>query len=207
MTCARNYKEPACKGGDKKNTARGVHRTHAGLLHSFKGMTRTCGYVHGTNRCPSCTGRNPTAMGAIAVTAAQRPSSKSIGNGAYKAREPATRWVMTLHPRFLTDSVLNVKSWRMIPSLVRETCLREQPVRGCLQSFPSIFGALKMCLQVLKQESEKSHWGSIWVISGLISPSWIDYFSDKVIWGLPVCCWCLYHSVKQRTRPLTEWQI
>lgn len=91
MTCARNYKEPACKGGDKKNTARGVHRTHAGLLHSFKGMTRTCGYVHGTNRCPSCTGRNPTAMGAIAVTAAQRPSSKSIGNGAYKAREPATR--------------------------------------------------------------------------------------------------------------------
>lgn len=50
MTCTRNYKEPACTGADKKNTARGVHRTHAGLLHSFKGMTRTCGYVHGTNR-------------------------------------------------------------------------------------------------------------------------------------------------------------
>lgn len=38
--------------------------------------------------CPSCTGRNPTA---IAVTAAQRPSSKSIGNGAYKAQESVTR--------------------------------------------------------------------------------------------------------------------
>ena len=51
MTCARNHKEPACKGVDKKNTASGVHRTHTGLLHGFKGRTRTCGYVHGTDRC------------------------------------------------------------------------------------------------------------------------------------------------------------
>lgn len=120
-----------------------------GFRTVLKGMTRPVGTLHGTNRY-KCDSRsflhreNPTAMGAIAVTAAQRPSSKSIGNRAYKVQEPVTRWVMTLHPRFPTQIQCWMSSregWLQL--LVRETCLREQPVHGCLQSFPFNIWSIK----------------------------------------------------------------
>lgn len=115
MTCTRNYKEPACKGADKKNTTRGCTGHMLGFCTVLKGWPGPVGR-HSTNRykCDSVSflqGKN-LAMGAIAVTAAQHSFIKV--HWKQGLQESRTCLVSDdTSPPDPTDSVLNVKSWRM----------------------------------------------------------------------------------------------